>query len=696
MAPLHGAHVIPAALKARITRLKTEKLKFYNNDPTRQFRSAPQAKQEELRVFREILDTRHQNLEQELRSLRRQAEAPEGPQIGLLDGQLEDKPDQTRQQAEQQKRIDSIRTDLDRISQAKAALRSVNDVPFVWDIAFVEIFQDDSDGFDIVIGNPPYVRQENISDPRLPRDEVTTENKREYKEKLARAVYQVFPKFFAYSSTQDKAGRKLNAKSDLYIYFHFLGLSLLNPQGAFSFICSNSWLDVGYGADLQEFLLRQCHIKYVLDNSIERSFDSAEVNTIIVLLSAPNAEPNAALPQTARFVMFRVPYEHVVSPVLFQELEAAKSRKATPEYRLYAQPQTKLLEAGRAPQEEDDSKDTKAAPQLKTKGKALIADIEYAGDKWGGKYLRAPDIYWAIADKLEARSQRLGRVSEVKRGVTSGVNEFFHLTREAARDWGIERKYLRQLVKTPRDYYSIRIPGSDVLLFWCQDEKSDLKGTKALEYIKWGETQGFHKAPSCAGRRNWYSLKGPEKPSLLWPSAFFERHVVYECPQGYFADKVFYTISGEAPLGLKAYLNSSIVSLFVEVEGYQLNHGGIFVTTEWLANLPVVTLSDPSLSRVYDRIASRDIALCGDELDDADRKRLDLIALKSIGLGDAELSAMHEAIKAYVSGRIHKANRETTQKGRQGDLKEAKKRNKAADSLRGIWAGLPKADDEED
>ena len=697
MAHLHGAHGIPASLKARITRLKTEKLKFYNNDPTCQFRSPAQAKQEELRVFREILDTRHKNLEEQIRSLRRQAEAPEGRQIGLLDHKIEEQSTQTRSQiAEKQKKLESLSTDLDRIAKARAALKSVNDVPFVWDIAFVEIFQDDADGFDIIFGNPPYVRQENISDPRLPRDEVTTQNKREYKDKLARAVYQAFPKFFAYNADQDRSARKLNAKSDLYIYFHFLGLSLLNPKGAFSFICSNSWLDVGYGADLQEFLLRQCHIKYVLDNSFERSFDSAEVNTVIVLLSAPATEPNASLSKTARFVMFRVPFAHIVSPVLFQELESAKHRKATAEYRLYAQTQEKLLEAGCAAGEDEEPDESKAAPQLNAKGKTLVAERQYAGDKWGGKYLRAPDIYWTIVDKLSAQTKRLGHLADVKFGIKSGANEFFHLDKETIRTWGIERKFLRPLIKTPRDYYSIRIPGSDVLLFWCQEDKAKLKGTKALDYIKWGEEQGFHKTPSCASRKNWYSLKGPEKPSLLWPSAFFERHIVYECPVGYVADKVFYTISGDIPIAIRAYLNSSIVSLFVEAEGYQLNHGGIFVTTEWLANLPVIPLSDSSLARVYDRIASRDIGLCADELDDENRKRLDLIALKQLGLGERELANMHDAIKTYVAGRIHKAKRETTQKGRQPDLEQTKKRNKAADSLRGIWATLPAEEDAED
>ena len=59
---------------------------------------------------------------------------------------------------------------------------------------------------------------------------------------------------------------KLGAKSDLYIYFYFHGLYLLNSKGSFCFITSNSWLDVGYGKDLQEFLLKRCRIKQIIDN----------------------------------------------------------------------------------------------------------------------------------------------------------------------------------------------------------------------------------------------------------------------------------------------------------------------------------------------------------------------------------------------------------------------------------------------
>jgi hypothetical protein len=47
---IHASRDIPAALKGRITRLKTEKLKFYNNDPTGTLRSASKIAEEELLI----------------------------------------------------------------------------------------------------------------------------------------------------------------------------------------------------------------------------------------------------------------------------------------------------------------------------------------------------------------------------------------------------------------------------------------------------------------------------------------------------------------------------------------------------------------------------------------------------------------------------------------------------------------------
>jgi len=72
------------------------------------------------------------------------------------------------------------------VELVRHTIRDAVNIPFVWDISFAEIFSGDSHGFDIVIGNPPYLRQERIADPNLTQEEVTTENKKVYKAKLMR------------------------------------------------------------------------------------------------------------------------------------------------------------------------------------------------------------------------------------------------------------------------------------------------------------------------------------------------------------------------------------------------------------------------------------------------------------------------------------------------------------------------------
>lgn len=262
--------------------------------------------------------------------------------------------------------------------------------PFVWDIDFAEVFGEKG-GFDIVIGNPPYVRQEKIAPPEKLRSEVTLEDKREYKEKLLKSIQAHYPFM-----------KKIDKKSDYYIYFYFHGLSLLNEKGTFCFITSNSWLDVGYGKDLQEFLLKYCHIKAIYDNQAKRSFEHADVNTVIVLLGPPDTRkaPSEwpALKETARFVMFKKPFEEVINAKNLLEIERADTIKKTEAYRVYPVKQETLLEEGW----EDESQEPEGKTQNGKKlFKGKFQSGRYVGNKWGGKYLRAPDIFFTILEKAE-------------------------------------------------------------------------------------------------------------------------------------------------------------------------------------------------------------------------------------------------------------------------------------------------------
>ena len=135
---------------------------------------------------------------------------------------------------------------------------------FVWQIEFPEVFQEG--GFDIVIGNPPYVRQE-----------------------LIRSVRPVFERLFpeVYTGT-----------ADLYVYFYKRGTELLRTRGVLAYISSNRFLRVAYGRRLREFFSNRMCLHILLDFGSVSVF-GASVDTCIVLVE--NSDPNGEAFSTATF-----------------------------------------------------------------------------------------------------------------------------------------------------------------------------------------------------------------------------------------------------------------------------------------------------------------------------------------------------------------------------------------------------------
>ena len=647
---------VPPALKARITRLKNEKLRFFNNDPDCRYRSEAELQLEELGLFRALIDDRVINIKEQIGNLQQQIDGPRERQM-RLDGTVEARTDlQLDLQAmEWQKQIEALTEDLDHLKAARSALVSAKDVPFVWDIAFVEIFTGEKEGFDIVIGNPPYVRQESIADPNLPREQVTTANKKAYKAKLARSVYQAFPRFFGYKREKDitpdnpspAVSHKIDAKSDLYIYFYFHGLSLLNSKGAFCFITSNSWLDVSYGKDLQEFLLKHCYIKQIIDNEARRSFASADVNTVICLFSAPDEKRESGLERTARFVTFKTPFEGVLDAVIFEEVEEANERHPTPEHRIFPVSQGDLLEAG--------SDDT--SPQAK-----------YIGDKWS-KYLRAPDIYWTIIERGKDKLVRLGDVANVRFGIKTGANEFFYLDDQGIQEWGIEEEFLEPVIFSLRELVCIEdnLDKLQKKIFLCHKEKSDLIGTNALKYIEWGESQAFNRRASCRSRRLWYSIaEGWNFAPFIFPAKVGERMLVLNNLRDVFEDKKLYGIT---PLEVHegfifaGLLNSTLVRFFMDLSCRQLTGAQAIadIDVQVVKEIPILSIcfledNKQAFKQAYDQIKSRPIdQRVAKEYAMPDRRALDAIIFDALNLTQGERDAVYEAVIHLVEARLQKA-----------------------------------------
>lgn len=682
-------------LKASLNTLKRDKRDFFHSHPSRHPKTKEQLVQDEFVLFCALLDEQIHTRQEAIKKYQRTIAVLQGER-SLLDG----KPINTLRAMNEIDRLNQLiaieEHELERLRNARTGLKTPQDEPFVWDIAFPEVFGEEQKnrGFDIVIGNPPYVRQEHITNPHLPREEATTEkNKQTYKAQLARAVYQAYPGFFGYNEASDKAARKLDAKSDLYIYFYLYGLRILQQKGTFCFITSNSWLDVGYGRDLQEFLLKHCRINMILDNQVKRSFSSADINTIIALFSAPAEKPSVdTLNHIARFVLFKVPFEDTLAADIFKEIEQVEERKSTAAYRVHTIPQQTLLEEGYEQDEEASNKDAALSKSDQDATTLFTSQGKYAGNKWGGKYLRAPDIYWIILEKGEGKLVRLGDIAEVNFGIKTGANEFFYLDDIEARQWHIEPEFLQPAIKSPRECRSILFDPETLKfkLFLCHKTKEELKGTATLRYIEWGESQNFHKRPSCRGRARWWDLGERRSPYLGFNYLIDSTAKTLYAPHGcYFSDNFHeILISNLLVLPLCASLNSTLFQLMVNVAGRSNFGGGLLkiqryeVSDLLCVNPSAIAFSNSELlaSTFWDALHPS-----------PDRRTLDTIVFDVLNFSSGERDAVYEAVSELVETRLEKA--ESLKSSRGIESKKLQKRLAAVNDTLGIWMGIP--DEEE-
>ncbi|MGJ3262506.1 MAG: Eco57I restriction-modification methylase domain-containing protein [Salinarimonas sp.] len=136
-----------------------------------------------------------------------------------------------------------------KVGNSLVADPSVTDAPFVWKTAFPGVFE--AGGFDVVIGNPPYVRMEYLK-PVKP-----------YLEKV-------------YAVAADRA--------DLYAYFFERGAELLKPGGRLGYISSSTFFRTGSGENLRAFLSERMRLECVVDFGDTQIFEG--VTTYPAILTA--------------------------------------------------------------------------------------------------------------------------------------------------------------------------------------------------------------------------------------------------------------------------------------------------------------------------------------------------------------------------------------------------------------------------
>ncbi len=413
---------------------------------------------------------------------------------------------------------------------------------------------------DAIVGNPPYLRQEDI-----PKDK---------KPAYQQLVEREWP------------GIKLSGRSDLHLYFWPHAVKFLKPGGRFGFLTSSSWLDVEYGFRLQNWILHNFEILAIIESDCEPWFIGARVATAATILKLEPSQEKRSL-NLVRFVQLRKPLSELLesdgtepgrqeaAERLRDEILAITQNTTTENYRVRVVPQHKLVEEGCRLWEKRAIETDESEEFSQTAGSRHKDVAPYKGGKWG-IYLRAPDLYFELMEKFGDRFVHLGEIAEIRFGVKSGCDDFFFprdVSDEALAElpevkefearYGVKRreiessrvkiveagdgsrhpiesKYLEPEVHSLMEIDSVSIDSKKLKrqILLVSEPKSKLRGTYVLKYIEWGERETFDDpdgktvlerstvAARQSDKRQWYDITVKRRGDCFWPMTHQYRHII--------------------------------------------------------------------------------------------------------------------------------------------------------------------------
>jgi hypothetical protein len=432
---------------------------------------------------------------------------------------------------------------------------------------------------------------------------------------------------------------------------------------------------------------------YIIDNIVQRTFE-ADINTVIVLIKRPKDKNQIKDEDVLKFIGFKKPFEEISKAEVFKQIEREDKFVINDIYRLFPKKRLELLEEGvEIPEDEGLILDVKSLP--------------YIGNKWGGKYLRAPEIFFKILEKGKDKLVRLGDIAEVKFGIKTGANKFFyleptgkpapkgllHVKNSAGWEGYIEDEFLKPVIKSPRELKTIIVREEDLKykVFMCHKSKEELKGTYALKYIEWGEKQGYSRRPTCATRPRWWDLGEWEISKNILP--MFEDKRVYcfynDC-NAYIDAALYWVYSKTNEINLNILLNSSLLKLWKELlcrppEGLGVMQMKVYHYNEMPIPIDFLNIEfTANFLKVYKSFIGREILTIFEELGFQkcnqrncnhpehpyehvkpeevsfdrimpDRRELDKIIFEVLGLTEEEQLEVYRAVLELVKNRLLKA-----------------------------------------
>jgi len=471
--------------------------------------------------------------------------------------------------------------------------------------------------FDAVVGNPPYIRQENLS----PDAAHFREHLRAYG-----------PEGAAPYADGDRA---LSTKADAYVYFVTHGLRFLRDGGRLAYVVPSKWLDTRYGEDLQAVLYENARLSAVVGFSA-RAFD-ALVDTVVLFVERCD-DPAARDRTVTDFVRLAEP----VAPETLAGIVATD--RSVPDDQPFAIETADVYRAVSVPQR-----------RLAARGGSKLS-----------YYLQAPTRFIPLVES--DRLVRLDAYADVSFGHKTGNNAFFLLDGADVDRWDLPREFLRPAVRSLRDIGTRRLTETDHYLLDMHgyveairerrgglardaDLAAEVKAAlyedghdAVLDYLRHGEAEGVPGGRTVSQRTPWFDLGELPAPEVLHPVFYDERVFTVENAGGFAPTNAIQRVDVTDHEDVVPHLlNSTLHKVLLELWGRHEGGGALQLLTYEVASVPIL---DPAGLSAPERAAIRTVGerlLDGDEdaqtaLDEA------VLAPLDIDLSAAGLQAAHEAM----------------------------------------------------
>lgn len=485
-----------------------------------------------------------------------------------------------------------------------------------------DIFAERDPSFQIIIGNPPYIRNRDITSP-AGNDSL---NNLEYRTRLRLNLQESL-----------NIPQLPTSRLDYALYFCFHALTHLTPGGVLGFIISNSWMNVKYGAFFQDYLVEHFKIRYIFDNH-HRSFPTAEINTVITIIQNPVKSSSEEKSQPIHFIQLKKSYSQLFNSRSFNDIPTLFHRLLRQTKIFDFENRTIFLD-----QQESGRIFSISKRKLHEMSTSQLSTIPFIGHSWGTFFFSAPDFIFQLHDELGKNLIFLSEIAEIHRGITTNCNEFFIL-RQIDRDlyingygdqFHMDKSCLVPFLTSPKQLTSpqIRINQLKTFLFYTSDSKPELKERNAisiLQYIEYGETKqikikrgsqkgkiisGVHRLASFSSKfrkspDTWYCLKkkskslksktGKIKTQIIIQKIFNTTFKLGYCSDLFLLNNTFYEINPQPNLELDtqlvmALLLNSLALLSLELRG-RTNFGGGALDTATFDIGKILILNPKNLS----------------------------------------------------------------------------------------------------